>query len=76
MVLVPRYPSKNRILPPGGDLPPVWEPLVQSFKHEALCLVSDGVLPDRMDRKEEGVLRRQPVITRIDLFQGTSMCCV
>jgi len=26
--LVLRYPSRNRILPPGGNLPPVWEPLV------------------------------------------------
>jgi len=25
--LVLRYPSRNRILPPGGNLPPVWEPL-------------------------------------------------
>jgi len=25
--LVPRYPQKNRILPPRGNLPPVWEPL-------------------------------------------------
>ena len=28
MVLVPCYPPKNRILPLGGNLPPVWEPLV------------------------------------------------
>ena len=25
--LVLRYPSKNRILPPRGNLPPVWKPL-------------------------------------------------
>jgi len=25
--LVLRYLSKNRILPPGSNLPPVWEPL-------------------------------------------------
>ena len=23
----PAYPPKNRILSPGGNLPPVWEPL-------------------------------------------------
>jgi len=28
VILVPRYPSKNRILPLGGNLPSVWEPLV------------------------------------------------
>ena len=33
-------------------------------------------MPDRMGKKEVGVLRRQPVITRIDSFKGTSMCCV
>ena len=49
--------------------------LVQSLKYEALRLVSDGVMPDRMG-KEEGVLRRQPVITRIDSFKGTSMSFV
>jgi len=27
--LVLRYPSKNRILPPGGSLSPVWEPLIE-----------------------------------------------
>ena len=27
VVLVPRYPPKNRILPPGGNLPTVWESL-------------------------------------------------
>jgi len=26
--LVLRYPSKNRIFPAWGNLPPVWEPLV------------------------------------------------
>jgi len=48
--------------------------LVQSFKREALRLVSDWVMPNRMGKKEEGVLRRQPVITRNDSFKGTSMC--
>ena len=33
-------------------------------------------MPDRMGKKEEGVLRRQPVITRIDSFKGTSMSFV
>ena len=27
VVLVLRYPPKNRILPPGGNWPPVWKPL-------------------------------------------------
>jgi len=31
-VFVPRYPPKYRILPPGGNLPPVWEPLVYTLK--------------------------------------------
>jgi len=29
--LVLRYPSRNRMLSPGDNLPPVWEPLVQGF---------------------------------------------
>jgi len=29
-------PPKNRILPLGGDLPPVWEPLVQRNKQAIL----------------------------------------
>jgi len=33
-------------------------------------------MPNRMVKKEVGVLRRQPVITRIDTFEGTSMCLV
>jgi len=27
VVFVPRYHLKHRILPPGGNLPPVWKPL-------------------------------------------------
>jgi len=50
--------------------------LVSSLNHEALRLVSDGVMPDRMGKKEEGVLRRQPVITLIDSFKATLMCFV
>ena len=48
---------------------------MQTFKHEALRFVSDGVMPDRTG-KEEGVLRRQSVITRIDSFESTSMSFV
>jgi len=29
--LVPRFPLKSRVLPPGGNLPPVWEPLLYKF---------------------------------------------
>jgi len=30
-------------------------------------------MPDRMGNKEVGVIRRQPVIARINTFKGTSM---
>jgi len=38
--------------------------VVQSFKHDALRLVLDGVMEDRMG-KEVVVLRGEPVITHI-----------
>jgi len=28
VVFVPRYPPKNRLLPPGSILTPVWQPLL------------------------------------------------
>jgi len=37
--LVLRYPSKNRIFPPGGNLPPDWEPLQYAVCY-AVCVFS------------------------------------
>ena len=49
--------------------------LTSSFKHEALRLVSDRVMAGRMG-KEEGVLRRQPVITCSDSWRQIDVFCV
>ena len=49
--------------------------LMSSFKHEALWLVSVGLMPHRMG-KEVGVLHSWSVIMRIDSFIDTSVCFV